>query len=932
MVGTVDGALRKVVMKHYLAGADFRIPVLAYAELVESLLEQKECTQIHLVGPDDVDSDFSLWTRLERWCGTRFDRSLLFRLGETQDLNLLVHSGRLQALSLIGCNLGKSDWSFLSTHRESLVLLCLGDNVIGAAGARELAEKLGRLSRLETLVLECNDIRSTGAKELAEPLGGLSQLTTLILGGDDLDAAGAKELAGSLGRLTRLERLELNGNKIDSAGAKELAETLGRLSQLTTLELAFNNIGPAGANALAEAMARLTQLKTLLLMKNAIGDEGLLVLAQAYERGAMQSLRHVDLECNDIHCVDEALLATRDAERIFNAVLEGVALPHARVMLLGMGGVGKSLSARRTFLDCVQEEGPHDPTHDILVLRPEECEWMPWIEETQVRTWVWDFAGQLVTHGVHESFLQDEGRTIYVVVLAADREPDRASATYDGNRLRYRLQMLRYTVGSVAPVLIVVTQNDKWNAKRGPKPVDLFLDWPEVTPPRALKDVELDEFANRLNVSVINVVTDFSACDATYPIREGLQRVIQDAVSQLGVVKDKRVPRKFVPLKNMVEDRLPNRTLLGRAEFDEWCAEVEIEGGTLRDELLRMLHHMGSLIYWGRSESEADQPRRHNHYHREDQLLARAHRAPPGSLQTYILNPLWFKTCVYAITRASEELNDGIPRVRLTATDLDQIVGLVSAGLVPFSVTHPVEGSVIREMLRFIGVCWEDEASGEFLFPRGLPERDWTEYQAWDGHRLTWNFLPEHCVAKLLVRLHENGLVVSRKRGSYVHDRNTALIKYPPESGNQTLVSAVPDHGQIEIRYSPATQPDQRQSTLQHLLVILQARELQGRPPVISAFRTKETESQRPPIRITGLSPADEAELDRSAMNPVVPPPADHAPPVAGAKEWKGKLLVNPAPMVVVPYDVVSRFYQIGLCYEKMRSDIAERGCREVQG
>jgi hypothetical protein len=62
----------------------------------------------------------------------------------------------------------------------------------------------------------------------------------------------------------------------------------------------------------------------------------------------------------------------------------------------------------------------------------------------------------LVTHGVHESFLADDGRTVYVVVLAADREPDRASVKDDGNRLRYWLQMLRYTVGSVAPVIIVI--------------------------------------------------------------------------------------------------------------------------------------------------------------------------------------------------------------------------------------------------------------------------------------------------------------------------------------------------------------------------------------------------------------------------------------------------------------------------------------------
>ncbi len=204
-----------------------------------------------------------------------------------------------------------------------------------------------------------------------------------------------------------------------------------------------------------------------------------------------------------------------------------------------------------------------------------------------------------------------------------------------------------------------------------------------------------------------------------------------------------------------------------------------------------------------------------------------------------MLNPTWFKTSAYAITRASEELIDGKPRVWLTATEIDWIVTQTSAGLAVSSATHPIEGTVIREALRFIGVCWEDEASGDFLFPRGLPEKDWTEYLAWGGYRLTWDFLPEHYVAKLLVRLHQNGLVVSRKKGNYVHDRNAALIAYPPGSGILALVSAVPEQGHVEIRYSPATQPDQQQSALQHLLVILQSHELQGRPPVISQIGTE---------------------------------------------------------------------------------------------
>jgi Leucine-rich repeat (LRR) protein/GTPase SAR1 family protein len=789
----------------------------------------------------------------------------------------------LTYLDLADNRIGDVGAKAIAEQLSELTSLDLGQNQIGAEGAKAIAE---RLSELTSLDLGQNQIRAEGAKAIAERLSALTsldlrqnligaegakaiskwlpKLAALYLWNNEIGDEGAKAIAE---QLCELISLNLGHNGIGNEGAKAIAE---RLSGLTSLELGHNGIGNEGAIAIAE---RLSKLNSLDLAHNHIGDEGVYGFARQYQTGALQLLHTLNLEGNRIRYLDGPSLAKHDAKRIFEAVLNGVALPHARIMLVGMGGVGKSLLARRTFLDCVQEEGPHAVTHDIVVLRPEECRWMPRIEpelkEPRVQIWVWDFAGQLVTHGVHESFLADEGRTVYVVVLAADREPDQASVKYDGNRLRYWLQMLRYTVGSVAPVIIVITRNDKCRARQGSKPVDSLLNWAEIRPQRALKDVEVDELSKCLDVSVINVVTDFSACDATYPIREGLQRVIQDAVLQLGVGKEKRVPREFVPLKKLIDDRLPTNTLIARTEFDDLCAAVKIESPELRSELLRMLHHMGSLIYWGRTEWEVDQSPRRFHDHSEDQRLGRTHRAPPGSLQTYVLNPQWFKTCVYAITRASEELIDGKPRVWLTPGEIDRIVAQASAGVTPSSGTRLAEGIVIREALKFIGVCWEDEASGDFLFPRGLPEKDWTEYLAWSGHRLTWDFLPEHCVAKLLVRLHQDGLVVARKRGSYVHDRNAALITYPPGSGNQVLVSTVPEQGHVEIRYSPATPPEERRSALQHLLVVLQARELQGRPPVISQIGTENAAAAQAPtdsLTTTVLRWQNEEKIDGNKL------------------------------------------------------------------
>jgi GTPase SAR1 family protein len=888
-----------------------KIPVVAVADLQSCLdrIGSGKRRQLHLVGPRAMASDLFVLADLSRTHRYDLDRTAVFRVEETPDLAYWPESMHLQALSCLGCNL-RDEHCELFRRIVGLASLHLKHNHIRDDGVAAIARHLPGLTHLN---LRNNHVTDDGATAIARHLPGL---THLDLGYNHVTDDGATTIAQHLPRLYYLD-LE---NSVGFHGATDI--------DLSIQDLASNGISDKGAIAIAHELSRLTYLN---LASNRIGDQGVYALTKRFQDGAFQRLEVLRLEGNNIRCLDLATLATGDANVIFEAVRNGVALPHARIMLVGMGGVGKSLLARRTFLDCLQHEGPHEETHDIVVLRPEDCRWMPRIEpevdQPQVQTWIWDFAGQLVTHGVHESFLADDGRTVYVVVLAADREPDHASAKHDGNRLRYWLQMLRYTVESVAPVIIVITRNDKWKARQDSRPVDSLLAWAELTPARALKDVELDEFSNRLNVSVINVVNDFSACDATYPIREGLQRVIQDAVLQLGVVKEKRVPREFVPLKNLVDDRLPGHTMITRTDFDNWCAEATIKDATLRDELLRMLHHMGSLIYWGRTQSEPDQSPG-AHYHANDQRLARIRRAPPGSLQTYVLNPMWFKTCVYAVTQASEELIDGKPRVWLTATEIDRIVTHASTGLAPSSATHPVEGTVIREALKFIGVSWEDEASGDFLFPRGLPEQIWTEYLAWGGHRLKWDFLPEHCVAKLLVRLHEDGLVVSPKKGLYVHDRNAALITYPPDSANHAFVYAVPEQGHVEIRYSKETQPDQRQSVLQHLLVILQARELQGRPPVISDIAAESAQQQQP-VRANVLPSVLEADFPSGAGHPAVVGLVDQSPRPSAAEEWKGTLLVDPDPMFVASFEVVSHFYQIGLCYQRpdcpSQKEIAKR-------
>ena len=97
-------------------------------------------------------------------------------------------------------------------------------------------------------------------------------------------------------------------------------------------------------------------------------------------------------------------------------------------MVVGTGNVGKSWLFRRCFLDeLVSRDEARSSTHDIDLVRRESPRWVPSIivgdKRRDIELRVWDFAGQLVTHGVHEGFLDDDGRTIYLLVLSATRTP-----------------------------------------------------------------------------------------------------------------------------------------------------------------------------------------------------------------------------------------------------------------------------------------------------------------------------------------------------------------------------------------------------------------------------------------------------------------------------------------------------------------------------
>lgn len=542
---------------------------------------------------------------------------------------------------------------------------------------------------------------------------------------------------------------------------------------------------------------------------------------------------------NDIKIVDAGLLKTSNAKEIFDAVNKGVALPHARVMLVGMGNVGKSYLATRTFQRiCEMRDRLPKQTPDIVILRPEDCTaWKPVVETKrgpkQIEPWVWDFAGQLVTHGMHESFLDDDGRTVYLLVLAADCTPGLATKNDEGNRLLYWIQMLRRIVGRTSPVVIVITRNDR--VKSRIHPVDDPISWPNLAEPCSLRHLWISHrnyFPDTLNLAVMDLVGDFSACDHDYKIDDGLRKVITQAMVKLEVAEAKMVHPKLESLKHRVEAAFRDRTMISTAEFFTWCRKEKVKKPSTQQTLLLNLHFLGSLVYWGQLEEGTTSRPKNAEKGGMSSELRTLRRSDDRDLMTQILSPEWFKQCVYQITRKSEELDHNRkPRTWLTAEEIDRVIRNATRRVTKQQEITPLEKDVIRKALDFTMVCFRD--GKHYVFPRGLADFPLSGYKKWDRWELRYDFLPEYAVARLIVALHTNGggLVESETKGQFCHGRNAALIRYPKDAGILALVVADPDQGKMEVRFGEDSTTAQRHEVRNFLIIVLSTKELKLWPP-----------------------------------------------------------------------------------------------------
>ncbi len=544
---------------------------------------------------------------------------------------------------------------------KQLTEINLGDN-----GLTNLPPEIGHFTALKTLDLASNDLTV-----LPKEVGRLTLLEDVLLYRNRLTAIGPE-----LGMLKSLKRLDLDQNRLTA-----LPREIGQLTSLTLLDLSSNSL-----TDLPPEISHLTALTHLFLQENP--------LLGIPDSIAGPSYIEVFATGKTAHRVQDILsfyFAQRDGAAL--GTLRSVS--EIKVMLVGRGEAGKT-SLRRFFMGQPHNKAEKETPGIALDSFKLTC------SQGLVTVRLWDFAGQEITHALHQFFLT-EG-CVYVLVLDPRSNTEMQDAEYWLGLLK------RYAGG--APVLVVLNRQD---ARKGGYDVDrrmLQERFPFIrsfTQTNCEKRESCSELRQRL-------------CDAVESLKETEPPHLKVPESWLEVMKDCS-GQQSKPLGHDAASKKNIRQHLTIDEFREICALNGETDGAKQESLARLLHKLGAVLHF------VDEPRLRD---------------------TTVLSPHWVTDGVYRLLRFKDRVGtDGT----LTLTDALQALPGEKEKEARF---------LLRLMERF-EMCFpldQEDVGGlpdKWFIPGALgefqPEGVTAEWQKPGGVRLRYIYdpLPEGVIPRFIV-------------------------------------------------------------------------------------------------------------------------------------------------------------------------------------
>jgi internalin A len=246
--------------------------------------------------------------------------------------------------------------------------------------------EIGRLACLSAMSVSGNRLTS-----LPPEIGQLSRLTELYLYDNQLTS-----VPSEIGLLSRLAKLDLDHNQL-----KSVPPEVGRLAKLTELNLQMNAL-----TALPDELSNLRKLTWLFLHDN----PGLKLSPDVLGGDIRES---ADNWASPQSILD--FYFSREADTAFP-------LDEVKMILVGRGGAGKTCTVRSLLGEPFNDDEESTSGIALSDWIMEDCKKGP------VTAHVWDFAGQVMTHALHQFFFSV--RSVYVLVLTGRENSEREDAEY----------------------------------------------------------------------------------------------------------------------------------------------------------------------------------------------------------------------------------------------------------------------------------------------------------------------------------------------------------------------------------------------------------------------------------------------------------------------------------------------------------------------
>ena len=430
-----------------------------------------------------------------------------------------------------------------------------------------LPPEIGKLNYFSELNLGNNRLTS-----LPPEIGKLNSLSELNLGNNRLTS-----LPPEVGKLRSLTRLYCSDNKLASVPPE-----IRQLSSLVQVNLQGNQL-----TALPDSL-RNWQLPWLFLHDNPGLKLSPEVLGDDPRNGGGNFASAQSIL--DFYFSREAG--------------PGRPLDEVKLILVGRGGAGKTCTVR-TLLDEPFNDD-EESTSGIAL-----SEWvMEDCKNGPVTAHVWDFAGQVMTHALHQFFFSV--RSVYVLVLTGRENSEREDAEY---WLRLIKAFGTDEHGEGPPVIVAL---NKWDLDGCRPKVDrgaLQERYPFIR-----KFIPLD-------------------CKSGKSVKQ-LKSALAKEADKLEWVHEP-FPGKWDTIRRKLQTGGKKKAYLPYADFRDLCEKLGEPDAGRQDSLAEILHRLGAAINY-----------------RMDQRLREA----------TVLQPPWLTRNVYALMRKAEKLNGLLKREDIDKT------------------------------------------------------------------------------------------------------------------------------------------------------------------------------------------------------------------------------------------------------------------------